>query len=142
MDQMKRTAEVFEDIVTSFKDFAYAIEDGCVENHIFEAHKRGTNWIATVTPNRAAPGGLDRTFWRKGSGRWYAAPAPLKAGDLIEFAGDYTSGRGNKTRDRSYVLVLRVDSDHFVGVSLGERAPTGAQLKKALEENAAHLKAA
>src|SRR5690349_10112176 len=91
MDQMKRTAEVFEDIVTSFKDFAYAIEDGCVENHLFEAHKRGTNWIAHVAPNRAAPGGLDREFWGRGSegGRWCKIPGRgLQRGDMIEFAGD------------------------------------------------------
>lgn len=138
-------AAVLEEIAGVVENFSYAIEDGCVENHIFESHKRGTNWIATVKPNRASPGGLDRDFWAKGSGggRWCKIPpSGLRRGDLIEFAGDYSSTRGNKTRDRSYVLVLRVEADYFVGVRLGARAPSGAQLKKAIDEHAEYLRAA
>lgn len=111
-------------IGTLFSDYAYAIEDGCIENLDYEAHKRGKNWIATVTPNRAAQGGLDREFWRHGSGRWYKAPS-LTVGDVIEMGGDYYTGRGSALRDRRYVLVVRVEDGYLIGYGLGVKAPSG-----------------
>ena len=119
-----------EAIVGLVKDYAYAIEDGCVENLDYEPHARGKNWIATVTPNRASPGGLDRVFWKHGSKRWYAFPS-LAAGDIIEMAGDYYTGRGAKRADRRYVLVVRVDVDSFVGYFVGSVAPSGVKVAAA-----------
>lgn len=121
-------------VAAVISDYAYAIEDGCVENLDYESHKRGTNWIATVTPNRAAPGGLDRVFWKHGSGAWYKAPE-IKAGDVIEMAGDYTSARGNRTRDRRYVLVVRVEDGYFLGEHLGRAAPSSRAVTSARVEH-------
>jgi hypothetical protein len=110
-------------IGTVVSDYAYAIEDGCVENLDYEPHKRGKNWIATVVPNRAAPGGLERTFWTHGSGRWYKAPS-IMVGDVIEMGGDYYTGRGSARRARRYILVVRVEEGYFIGAFIGETAPT------------------
>ncbi len=115
------------------RDYAYAVEDGCVENLDYEAHKRGKNWIATVKADRASPGGLAREFWRHGSGRWYKAPS-LTAGDVIEMGGDYYTGRGSARRDRRYVLVVRVDDGFFVGYGLGDEAPSGRAIEAAKKE--------
>lgn len=107
-----------------FRDYAYPLEDGCAKNIVYESHKRGKNWVATVQPNRAAPGGLDRLFWAHGSGAWYKAPATFYRGDVVEMGGDYYSARGNVSRDRRYVLVACVDERFFVGVNIGETAPS------------------
>lgn len=122
-------------VAYAVREGAYDLEDGCVANLSYESHSRGKNWVATVTPNRAAPGGLDREFWKHGSDKWYAAPSTLKAGDIIEMGGDYVSGRGNKTRDRRYVLVVRVEEGHIVGAFLGKDPPS---TKRATAERKAH----
>lgn len=105
-------------------DFAYPIEDGCLENLDYEPHARGKNWIAFVTPNRAAPGGLDREFWKHGSGRWYKALREIKPFDVIEMGGDYYTGRGSKRADRRYVLVVTIEPDAIIGVHIGNTAPS------------------
>lgn len=127
---------VLRTISTLVRGYAYAIEDGCVENLDYETHARGKNWIATVVPSRAAPGGLERTFWRHGSGRWYKAPS-ITAGDVIEMAGDYYTGRGSKKTDRRYVLVVRVDADHFVGTFISDTAPSQLKIANARKALAA-----
>lgn len=112
------------------EDYSYAIEDGCVENLDYEPHVRGKNWIATVIPNRASLGGLDRVFWKHGSKRWYAFHS-LAAGDIVEMAGDYYTGRGKKRVDRRYILVVRVEPDHFIGWFICSTAPSTAKVKEA-----------
>lgn len=107
-----------------FQDYAYPFEDGCAKNIAYESHKRGKNWVATVRPNRAAPGGLDRVFWAHGSGAWYKAPPTFYRGDVVEMGGDYYSARGNVSRDRRYVLVVRVEKQFFIGVHIGDTAPS------------------
>ena len=120
---------VFMEIGRLLDVYAYAIEDGCVENLDYETHKRGKNWIATVKPDRGAPGGLDRFFWVHGSGRWYKAPS-LAAGDVIEMGGDYYTGRGIKKTDRRYILVVRVEAGYFIGKFISDKAPS----RKRIEE--------
>lgn len=128
---MEQVIAAFAEIGNVVKDYLYPIEDGCIENLDYEEHKRGKNWIATVKPNRGSPGGLDRAFWKHGSGRWYKAPDNLAAGDLIEMGGDYYTGRGKKRADRRYILVLRVEPDYFVGWFVSAVAPSGEKIKKA-----------
>jgi len=111
--------------------YAYAIEDGCVENLDYEAHARGKNWIAFVKPNRAAPGGLDREFWKHGSGRWYAFPRAIRPGDVIEMAGDYYTSRGGKRADRRYLLVVRVEPGYFVAAFVSATAPSAKEIATA-----------
>jgi len=38
---------------------------------VYESHKRGKNWMAIITPDPTAPGGLARTFVPRGRGEYY-----------------------------------------------------------------------
>jgi hypothetical protein len=84
------------------------IEDGCIRHSCYEAHRRGKNWLATVTKNLKAPGGLERQFWRKGSGRHYMVPDGLTVGNYIEFGGDYYTSSGRPDRKREYYQVKEI----------------------------------
>jgi len=121
-------------VAHAVREYHYPIEDGCVENLDYETHARGKNWIAFVRPNRAAPGGLDRAFWKHRSKRWHAAPRALRAGDVIEMAGDYYTGRGSKRADRRYLLVVRVEADHFAGHMISTTAPSARAIETARRE--------
>lgn len=77
----------------------------------YEDHRRGTNYIATVSFNPASPGNLDRDFWGKGSGSFRAIPDSLKEKNVIEVAHDYTSGGGNKSRRRDYYMIVKITDD-------------------------------
>lgn len=111
-------------------EYAYPVEDECLKNLDYESHRRGKNWIAYVRPNRAAPGGLDREFWKHGSGAWFLMPRKAKPGDIIEMGGDYYTARGNARRDRRYVMVVRVDDGVIIGASMGSTAPSAARVAK------------
>ncbi len=75
-------------------------KDSAIENVVHDNHKRAKNWVAKVTPNRMAPGGYDRDFLRKNNR--YVDASSVKAGDNLEFGGDYYSGGGNKRPNRRY----------------------------------------
>ena len=92
------------------------IETGCIENIKYDDHKRCKNWVATVSINKAAPGGLDRTFWQRGSGEWVVIPEGLEAGQVIEFAGDYYSGSGRKNSRRTYALITQITPTHLSAI--------------------------
>jgi hypothetical protein len=87
------------------------IEDGCIRHACYEAHRRGKNWVATVTKNLKAPGGLERRFWRKGSSINYIIPTGLSIGDYIEFGGDYYSSSGRPARNREYYYVQAIGNE-------------------------------
>jgi len=93
------------------KAWRVTIEDGCIHHACFEEHRRGKNWVATVTKNLKAPGGLERRFWRKASGKYYAIPEGLAVGDFIEFGGDYYTASGRPNRDREYYYVQAIGND-------------------------------
>ncbi len=88
------------------------IRDGCIDQAEirFESHRRGRNWIATVTPNKAIPGagGLERTFWTKTTTSWRKVPEDLQIGDVLEVAAEYVSGSGKNDRDRVYRRVRSI----------------------------------
>lgn len=75
-------------------------------------HKRGTNWFAVIAKNPSAPGGLDRQFCQKANGAYGYMLNVLKVGDVIENAGDYTSGGGNRSRgNRFYGMVTAISEE-------------------------------
>jgi hypothetical protein len=84
------------------------IEDGCIWHPNYVNHRRGRNWIATVNKNLKAPGGLERSFWRKASGRHYMVPDGLTIGNYIELVAITTpllegrTGKGNITKLRKF----------------------------------------
>jgi hypothetical protein len=86
------------------------IEDGCIRHSCYMAHRRGKNWVATVTKDLRAPGGLERRFWRKGSGMYYVIPTGLSIGEYIEFGGDYYTASGRADRKREYYQIKEIGS--------------------------------
>lgn len=85
------------------------IEDGTIPHTCFEPHRRGKNWVAVVVKNLQAPGGLERRFLKKASGRNYVLPADLKVGDCLEFGGDYYTISGRPSRNREYYRVVGIE---------------------------------
>ena len=75
---------------------------------VYESHRRGINYIATVQFDPSQPGGLFRKFWSKGAGSFRSIPETIEVGDFIEVAHDYTSSGGNRSRRRDYYRVVSV----------------------------------
>lgn len=87
---------------------AYRIEEGCLARvPVYESHSRGKNWLAVISSNPKAPGGLDREFAAKCKGDLYYDAAGLVAGTAVEFGADYYSGGGRKNPKRWYGCVVR-----------------------------------
>ena len=80
----------------------------------WESHRRGKNWVATVSFDPGAPSNLARAFWKRGSGRYVAVPASLAVGEVIEVGADYYTGGGNRHARRHYHRVLAITSSHIV----------------------------
>jgi len=80
----------------------------------YESHQRGKNWVATVVFAPMQPGGLDRDFWKRGSGSYVQPPSELAPGNFIEVASDYYSGSGRKNASRHYFRVLAVAADRII----------------------------
>ncbi len=103
------------------------IEDGAIWNFNASSGKRAKNWVAVVRSDRMAPGGLDRRFLRRGSGEWVAAD--VRVGDVIEFAGDNYTSRGQKLASREYEKVMAI----LPGVLVTEDCTPGGKLKPCRE---------
>jgi len=80
----------------------------------WNGHQRGRNWVATVKFDPAAPNGLNREFWKRGSGSFAAVPVALEVGAVVEFAGDYFTCGGNRRQHRAYRRVLAVTPQTIV----------------------------
>jgi len=82
----------------------------------WENHRRGKNWWARIAIDPTAPGGLKRDFAEraKGDDFFYLVPEWAKPGVPVEFAGDYISGGGRRSRDRIYGVIVEVYSDKIV----------------------------
>ncbi len=109
-----------------------AIECGALTRApIYEEHKRGRNWCATIGRDPLKPGGLSREFWTEAKGEfYYVLPVGLKQGDALEFGADYLTGRANKRYSRRYYVVLEVRPD-FVFLA---RFDSGAEAVKGAPE--------
>jgi len=90
----------------------YPVEHGAMTDvPIYENHERGTNWLAKISPNPSAPGGLDREFVERGRGKYYYLVADLEPGTPVEFGADYRTSGGRKRPNRWYGVVARVATD-------------------------------
>jgi hypothetical protein len=120
------------------------IEDGAlteVPAGCWENHKRGRNWMATITVNPASPGGLDRDFSSKAKGSSYYLIPSLSPGDAIEFGADYYSGSGRKNGNRWYGYVVRIipETGDSVGSLILREIAGGKTAVKAGQKFAASL---
>lgn len=85
----------------------WRIEQGCVAIPATDK----TEWLATVTANRAAKtGGIDRLFWDRGQSGWAVIPNGITPGDYIE---NGTKDKKGETSYR-YYRVLVVTEDRIV----------------------------
>ncbi len=113
------------------------IEDGTIPHTCFEPHRRGKNWVAVVVKNLQAPGGLERRFLKKASGRNYVLPTDIKVGDCLEFGGDYYTASGRPSRNREYYRVVGIEPGnpgtlHLYWIDkedVGKRESPGPEIK-------------
>jgi hypothetical protein len=77
---------------------------------VYEDHKRGKNWLASIQKDPSSPGGLARNFCKKGCGEYYYIIEDLKENTAIDGA-DYYTGGGNPRRDRWYGVVTEITED-------------------------------
>jgi hypothetical protein len=78
-----------------------------IENPAYCNHRRGRNWAAVMRGKNAA--NCDREFLRaKGD---IVDLEAVKAGDVIEFGGDYISGSGRRQPDRRWWHIHDIDDD-------------------------------
>ena len=94
-----------------------------LEAPIFEAHVRGSNWLAIIDIDATCPGGLERRFTNRGKGDCLYVVEQIGLFDAVEFAADYTTSYGKKRRDRWYGVVT-AKTDDFLQV---EKADSGAK---------------
>ena len=91
---------------------SYSIEAGALlAVPIYETHRRGKNWFATIAKDPAQPGGLARKFHRKANGKYFYMTNDVKLYDAIEFGADYYTGGGNPHRKREHAVVTSLDDD-------------------------------
>lgn len=94
-----------------------------IEVPIFEKHRRGKNWLAIISVEPTAPGGLGRKFCPRGNGECVYIIEQLSRFDAVEFGADYLTWSGNTARKRWYGVVIDIRFD-FV---LLEAAESGAK---------------
>lgn len=93
-------------------DCDFPVSENCLAKvPVWESHSRGKNWLARITSNPTAPGGLEREFATKARGGLYYVLPDLAPGDAVEFGADYYTGKGRKQSERWYGFVVRVDRD-------------------------------
>jgi hypothetical protein len=85
------------------------VPSGCWENH-----KRGKNWMATISVSPSSPGGLARDFLPKAHGEYYYQLGQLNPGTPIEIGADYYSGGGRKRPMRWYGYVIAQTEEYLL----------------------------
>jgi hypothetical protein len=92
------------------------IENGAfVEALEWCAHRRGKNWLAFISEDPRAPGGLKRVFWERGRGRfYYIIPRNLECPCPVEWGGDYYTASGHKDPGRTYAVLVELTEDEAV----------------------------
>lgn len=92
--------------------FAIDTEQGFVDQThfgIFEAHRRGKNWIAVVRPNSAVQGGLQRDFLTRVKGSLYQI-GETAPGAFLEVGADYLTSNGVRYKERRYFRLLKCEA--------------------------------
>lgn len=98
-------------------DDDFTVEDGAltqVPPGLWETHKRGKNWMATIAVDPKAPGGLARDFAEKAKGESFYILPSLAIGQAVEFGADYYSGSGKPSRTRWYGYVKSINADRLI----------------------------
>jgi len=127
------------------ENFVGKIEDGAmVEAPVYETHKRGKNWMATIAPDPAAPGGVARTFVPRGRGKYYYIVSADLVGQPVEVGADYISSGGKRSRNRWYGVVRALTSEeirieHYETAAQAIAASRTGPDRQALEEERSAL---
>jgi hypothetical protein len=92
-----------------------AVANGALlEVPVFEAHHRGTNYMAVIDVDGTCPGGLSRKWIDRGKGECFYLIEQLQLFDSVEFAADYTTGMGKRHRKRWYGVVTAKTEDYIL----------------------------
>lgn len=112
-------------------DEDYAIEgDALAECPVWGTHSRSKNWMAIISLDNTAPGGLAREFAEKAKGDCFYILPSLEVGDAIEFGADYYTGSGRKSPERWYGYIVRIEPTYLVL----HRCKTGKEAVKSGEK--------
>ena len=89
------------------------------DGHLTEApaytdHRRGKNWLATISRDPKGPGGIGRAFQGRGCGEYMYDASALAVGTPVEFGADYYTGSGGKRAERWYGVVVSASPDRVV----------------------------
>lgn len=106
---------------------ALALDGGAIENPAYERHKRGRNWAAVLTGPNAAR--MERRFLAARGAT--VDLTDVQPGQVLEFGGDYMTGRGRRIPDRRFYLILAKDGIDEVTV---EWHGTAAQALRAARD--------
>lgn len=98
------------------------VEDGIIENPVYDSHKRAKNWAAVLEGRNSV--NLELIFL-KTRGKKVDATS-LQVGQAIEFGGDYISGGGRRHPDRVQYVIEDISEKHIVM----KQYPTRAQAMK------------
>lgn len=79
--------------------------DAIVDAPVYCDHRRGKNWLARISIDPSAPGGLAREFMPRARGGFRYIVRSLSPGDAVEFGADYYTSGGNRRADRAYGFV-------------------------------------
>ena len=108
-----------------------------IEVPAYETHKRGRNWLAVIEEDPKAPGGLSRIFCERAKGKFFYMTDILEVGQAVECAGDYVSGGGNRSPNRVYGVVSKIDDtvlEVIVTKDASEACSLAAQMAAEPEE--------
>lgn len=86
-----------------------------VPTDCWEQHKRGKNWLATLSLNPRKPDGVERKFqeYAKGASFFYFVKG-LTIGSVIEFGADYYTYTDNKYKTRKYFVIDNILEDKLI----------------------------
>ncbi len=102
------TAESFLRSLADKSRDTLEIDQGTIQNiaHTFGQFGRVKNWVAIVTKDYTAPGGLHRDFFKRGPQDRVFLPADLASGQWLEFGGDKVTSGGKRKNKRQYREVV------------------------------------
>ncbi|MGE4375072.1 MAG: hypothetical protein AB7D01_05120 [Methanoculleus sp.] len=131
--------------MTETEIYVAPVRDGAMLSApVYEGHKRGKNWMATIAPDPAAPGGVARTFVPRGRGEYYYIVSTDLVGQPVEFGADYYSSRGKRDPKRWYGVVRALTGEeirieHYETAAQAIAASRNGPDRQALEEERAAL---
>ncbi|WP_026789806.1 hypothetical protein [Pleomorphomonas oryzae] len=131
-----QTAEIADNAPEGAERYELPMDGGSIRSFVYCSHKRGGNWAAVLSGPNAAR--MTRTYLSQ-RGR-IVDLTTIKANDVIEFGGDYTTGSGRRIPDREYWHIISIDFDDDSVVF--DQYPTPAKALRAAREAARAASAA